>query len=421
MTRLHLGRDRREITPPPGVPLVGYGNRYLPNLYAKDPLYVTTLYLTDDETRLALVTADLLAVSGAMVARVQAALDVPVIIACSHTHAGPLTHATRTSPPHYRGYVAWLVAQIVASVRAAMTRTVPAQLARGEATASIAINRRERQPDGSVVIGHNPDGPVDDRVDVVQFQHADGRPLANLVGLACHPTSLGPGNVRASTDWVGAMRHQVERETGVLCAFVQGACADLNPSTRHNTATQWATRAMLGQSVAGSVRAALLALEPLDTAPLRHTALTVPVPLEANAGATPRDALAAFAGVPPAVIDPLLNALFPWAADIKRDGNQLTVNLRADVGRLGGLTFFGIGAEVFTEIGMTLKDAYPGALVGGVTNGCIGYLPTATEHDLGGYEVDVAPYFFRLPGRVAREAATTVTAALLETAARLHR
>ncbi len=418
MTTLYLGRDRREITPPPGVPLVGYGNRYLPNLYAKDPLYITTLYLTDGSEHVALVTADLLAVSDATVARVQPAVDAHVIITCSHTHAGPLAHAEPISPPHYHGYVDWLVRQMITSVRAAMIRPISAQMARGQSTANIAINRRERLPDGSVIIGHNPDGPVDDRVNVIQFQREDGRPLANLVSAACHPTSLGPGNVRASADWVGAMRHQLEDETGVLCAFMQGACADLNPYTVHDTATQWATRTMLGESMARSVQAALQDLRPLTGGPLAVIPVTVDIPLEVSAGASHQQQLADFAGVPRALVDPLLGVLFPWEATLTPTRDH--VALRADVARLGDLTFFGVGAEVFTETGTALKDAYPGALVGGVTNGCIGYLPTPDEHELGGYEVDVAPYFFRLPGRLQRDSADRVTAALLDAAGRLH-
>jgi neutral ceramidase len=417
MMGLLLGRDRREITPPPGVPLIGYGNRFAPNITAKDPLYITTLYLTDGEAQLVLITADLLAVSDATVARVQASVEPHVVIACSHTHSGPLAHAAPTSLPHYRWYVHWLVTQMINSVQAAMTHTVPAQIARGQSTASIAINRRQRQPDGSVVIGHNPDGPVDDSVTVIQLQREDGRPLANLVNTACHPTSLGPSNVRASADWVGAMRHRVEQETGVLCAFVQGACADLNPYTQHDITTQWDTRTMLGESVAGSVRAALLDLQPVKPGPITATPLTIDIPLEAEPGVSYRKALAVFAGVPSALVDPVLRLLFPWDADLRETDGQPVVGLRADVVHIGGLTLFGIGAEVFTEVGMALQHAHPGAVIAGVTNGCIGYLPTPAEHDLGGYEVDIAPYFFRLPGRVNRDSADAVIAALLDSTA----
>lgn len=44
--------------------------------------------------------------------------------------------------------------------------------------------------------------------------------------------------------------------------------------------------------------------------------------------------------------------------------------------------------EIFTEIGMAVKERSPAAvtLYAGYTNGCISYFPIAGEYPLGGYE-----------------------------------
>jgi hypothetical protein len=47
-----------------------------------------------------------------------------------------------------------------------------------------------------------------------------------------------------------------------------------------------------------------------------------------------------------------------------------------------------------------------------LSSGCIGYLPTAAEHALGGYEVDLAPYFYRLPGKLNADSAERVIEAV---------
>ena len=57
-------------------------------------------------------------------------------------------------------------------------------------------------------------------------------------------------------------------------------------------------------------------------------------------------------------------------------------------------------AETFNEIGAAIKAESPAAmtLFAGYSNGCVGYLPTQAAHALGGYEVTLAPYFYRMPG-----------------------
>jgi hypothetical protein len=54
---------------------------------------------------------------------------------------------------------------------------------------------------------------------------------------------------------------------------------------------------------------------------------------------------------------------------------------------------------------MAIKQASPTVhtLFASVSSGCIGYIPTRVEHALGGYEVDLSPYFYRMPGRLTND------------------
>jgi hypothetical protein len=78
--------------------------------------------------------------------------------------------------------------------------------------------------------------------------------------------------------------------------------------------------------------------------------------------------------------------------------------------RAGDLAIYALGAEVFTEIGLQIKHASPTShtLFASVSSGGIGYLPTRAEHALGGYEVDMSPYFYRMPGRLKADSAERV-------------
>lgn len=69
---------------------------------------------------------------------------------------------------------------------------------------------------------------------------------------------------------------------------------------------------------------------------------------------------------------------------------------------IGEFALATLGAEVFNQIGQAIKAASPASytMVASPVNGCIGYLPSEQEAVLGGYEVDLAPFFYRLPGKL---------------------
>ena len=60
--------------------------------------------------------------------------------------------------------------------------------------------------------------------------------------------------------------------------------------------------------------------------------------------------------------------------------------MRANALRIGDLGLVTFAAETFTEIGLAIKTASPAActLFASVSDGCIGYLPTAQAHAEGG-------------------------------------
>ena len=200
-TKLRAGVAREVISPPKGIYLIGYGDRTKGNTGVHDDLTATALVLDNGQIRLALVACDLLCLNEFIVDRIRAQVGkrTQVVICCSHTHAGPVAYADRHSGRARRAYIDNLVERIVRAVHRATSALAPAALAWGQAEADIAVNRREKRPDGEIVIGVNPTGPVDRSVGVLSIGATHcGKcvaPLATVVSFACHGTVLGPDNL----------------------------------------------------------------------------------------------------------------------------------------------------------------------------------------------------------------------------------
>ena len=99
---LRAGVSVLDITPPIGLELGGLGLRQQPSVGILDALFAKALVVEDDDVRVAIVSCDLLGFSnqyddGLRKAIVGSGLVEAenVMIACTHTHAGPATQFLR--------------------------------------------------------------------------------------------------------------------------------------------------------------------------------------------------------------------------------------------------------------------------------------------------------------------------------------
>ena len=414
-TELQAGAARRIITPPPGIFLIGYGDRSKGNTGVHDDLTATALVLEDATTQVAIVALDMLAINEFVVDRVrQRVAPTELLLCCSHTHSGPIAFAGKGSPRKNRDYIDALIEAIVAAIHEAQSSMVSVSLSYARGQAGIAINRREKKPDGHMEIGRNPDGVVDRSVQVLSILNGNGKRLATLVNFACHGTVLGPDNLLVSADWIGAMRLQVEAQLGGLMLFLQGAAANLNPDMYWNDARAFEMVTEQGLSVAEAViTAAHSESEKLQGLPLKVERAEVWLPTEApvNSSRPPKNygkpllALAKLPGWMAFLADPLLNQRYPWKPCIEARDGWWSVPMRVNTLRIGDLALVSFAAETFTEIGLSVKESSPAryTLFISLTDGCISYLHTTVSHLEGGYEVDVAPLAYRYPGRLKAE------------------
>jgi neutral ceramidase len=430
MSDLRVGVARADISPPDGTPLAGYawwrGSRGV-----RDPLTATALVLDDGATRVAIVALDLLAIHEATAAAIReaacAAADVAadaVLLACSHSHSSPVASVSEQAKPLQKAYVAALVPKVADAIVRAAAALQPATMHAGATEADLAVHRRPVGPDGKALLEANPDGPVDRTVALLQFRDPSGAPLATVVNIACHPTTLGPRHKHASAVWPGVMRADVEAQTAAPCLFLQGATGDLNPSYDWSTrAADLAAMQALGHRAATAVLAALPSLERANALPLAAATTCVPLAIEpephprTGRPMSYRQALWRRTHIPTFLADRLLNAFYPWESTLSvgSDGAHPTLPLTAQTLRVGDVAIAAHGAETFQAIGADLRARSPArlTLVAAYANAMIGYLPTAEEHARGGYEVDLAPYLYRLPGRLAPDSANRATAATI--------
>lgn len=407
MARLKVGLAERVITPPVGVPLGGYAGRPGPSVGVHDDLRARALVLESGGERAAVVSLELLYPTPELVKAVKEEAEgragVPadsVLIAAVHTHSGPSVFGL--DPCLERSYLDeyWsLLPGLVASA------VVEAAGQLGE----VSVRHGRGRLDGWTVNRRKPGlGPLDNEVCALLFEGAGG-PVAVMVNFACHAVVLGHNNLLISADYPGAASRAVERLLGCSTLFLAGACGDVNPLTPGTSLERVYDRSVgtfadveeMGTAVACEAVKALLGSRREDEVELstfrREVKLSVQQVPEVGLGEVAaleeelRRALARGNETSASQLRFKLGVA-RWALEVARrlreraPGGELTTEVQAL--RLGSVAIVALPGEPFVEVGLAIKSRSPARLtmVAGYSNDAIGYVPTDTAFDEGGYE-----------------------------------
>ncbi len=401
MTKFFCGAARADITPPVGTLLFGY-NPHQVSTSVHDNLAVTAAAFSDGETTAVLVTADVCEIQTALSDEIrQAAGEAAgidwqnILLSATHTHSAPNVAGMEGWGDVDRPYVdAIFLPAVVKAVKEAVGAMEPAEIGIAETESRVGVNRRELKRGGRIDFGQNPWGPFDPTMTVIAVRAADGRGILNLVHYGCHGTAAGC-NREISRDWSGMMVDRMQRETGILTAYWQGACGDTGPRISNGATTGDITYVEeLGSLAAMDAVRAWRQIRSYRTPALsvfRGTVRIPTVPLPAEEEVLHK--LASF-GDPEKLINIQALTYGHWRDVLAaiRDGITPPDAFTYDntLVALGDILWIPHPFEIFTEITLRLRQYAPYAHVLSLstTNGTNEYLPTKGELLRGGYEVE---------------------------------
>ena len=246
VTGFRVGAARRDVSPPLGLPMLGFVRRWKPASGYGLPLEVTALALERGETRIVLVGVDTALIGPPEVdelrARIAAATGAPpagVLLNWNHTHNAPpgsrsvvinggVAALDEFDAPTL-AYIDTFHEKVRSAAMLACDRLEPARVVWGVGSLDENVNRREETGEGSVTLGWDPDGLVDRQVSVLQARRPDESAICTVVGYGCHSVTLGPDTLFYSADFPGAMRDSIRAWTGGEAVFLQAAGGNVLP------------------------------------------------------------------------------------------------------------------------------------------------------------------------------------------------
>ena len=228
-----VGYAKTDITPPPGLPMWGYGARHdMLADGALSPLYAKAIVIQAGDDKLALVGLDLgRGPTTAMMTDIreriskQANID-HVLISGTHTHHAPcieLLDREGFGKERFEAAVRYneeLPEKIVEAIVQADSNARPARM--GISKKDLTLNRNRHTKRKPKV--------TDPMLALMRFDDESGEPIAILVNFAAHPVMTDTKILKYSADYPGFLEAKVESELATDCVFMQGASGDLSPN-----------------------------------------------------------------------------------------------------------------------------------------------------------------------------------------------
>jgi len=235
MSTFYAGMSKKDITPPIGTLLYGYPSRRESDKL-HDEIKVNAVAISQNDDTAIFISAEICAMNldkceyvADAIGKATGVKKENILFSCIHTHSAPITRTSAGWGTTDMDYVEnTLIPQSIEAAKEAMGKMEPALLAIGSAESYAGINRRERNAEGRIILGQNPDGPYDPTMTAFVFKNAEDKHIGTIIHFATHPTSAGD-TLSISRDWPGFMIDHIEEMTGAPCMYVNGAEGDIGP------------------------------------------------------------------------------------------------------------------------------------------------------------------------------------------------
>lgn len=215
-----------------------------------DDLVLDTLYIEAGDGRGVVIhIPDIIMIEQSFGDRVKDALSArfgmdreQFVIGCSHTHASPLvsTGMYENLEPDQE-YLQLLTDKMIENTAYCLAHKQQAEaLLDSHKVEGYYCSRKSREAE------------YFDRIETLLFRSPEGRGIAKLLNMACHPTVLDNKNLCVSADFFGVIRRYLQARDGVPVAIANGEGGDT--STRlTKRAGDWEENVRIGEGVAKQI------------------------------------------------------------------------------------------------------------------------------------------------------------------------
>ncbi len=262
------GAALRDITPPVGTPLAGYGAREgKPSTGVHDPLMVEALVLEAGDKKIAMIAADFFYLRRNLYNDLSIALEEKlgitrgnIFLSASHSHSssgGMFPELSILGGAVQPGLYDDILAKFTAAVVEADSRLVPVKIGTATVEADgLNTNRREKG------------GPVDEALSVMKIDDMKGNTIAIYYNYGAHPTVLGGSNMEFSAEYPGAVRRELADDyPGAVILFANGALGNMGPGCPGDCGGGFDKIAKMGELFAGYIKEAAAKMEMKKKAP----------------------------------------------------------------------------------------------------------------------------------------------------------
>ena len=372
------GYAERDISPPAGLPMWGYGARHdLPSKGTKDPLFAKCVVIEVGGEKLALIGLDLgRGPTFAMMDKIRAGVAASgvkhMLISGSHTHHGPVIELL-DKPGLGQGKfdntiadVAKLTQDLTDAINEAAAKAVPAKIGWAGKEVPYNRNRQSKKPNPS----------RDPELGVIRFDTLDGTPIAIAVNFAAHPVWEDIMDRRWSSEFPHYMAKTVTEATGAPCLFLQGAAGDMSPNGQGAKGIE-ELGAKLGEAVIEA-----------------NAGITTAVPAKPSIKAMPEEKFEFESRIDlqnPLIRGTFKQMFFPEMMAMLEELPDNTISPRLNTVLINDeLALVGGSGEFFSAHSVRLKKESPGPRVFfvGYCNGHQMYFPTREAIEEGGYGAD---------------------------------
>lgn len=286
-----------------------------------------------------------------------------VIVAMSHTHANVDTIGFYGYYP--RDYAQFVIERAATCVLSAATRMQPVKSLRN---GSVEMPLAGGRVVDLIRNGRDP-GVIDPTVSLLQAVGKNGKPIVNVVNLACHPEVIRLKETAGlSPDFVGTLCNEVTRRLGGQTVFLNGALGGMiTPDTpmRDQKAAE-----EMGRRLADFVEAAARSANPSSSYRLSFLRRPVQYPITS-----------------PNILQFLQNPPQPYQLNEQRVESEMNLLW------IGDAQFISVPGELLPDIALEIQAAMSGRLrcMIGLANGELGYLVPSFDFRADHYEEQTGP------------------------------